>query len=238
VFFVVYSGDVHLVGAIAAALVRDFEGAGLDVIDVLRADGQRWYAALDDRFDVPDEGVPYDVSAHPFSAQSVLDGRVTHPSRDALRATLDTQPEQVAGVVAALAELSGRASAPDDADWVAELVERHVRDGTAVDDRDLARLLRGLLVTSVRDAAWSKLTRRGAPEHVRFWIDAVRRSPDPLVGAPAAVLALTAWLSGQGALAWCAVDRCLEVDELNSLGQLVAEVLSKSVSPDIWDEPR
>ena len=49
---------------------------------------------------------------------------------------------------------------------------------------------------------------RGAPAtYVEFWSDVVRRTPDELVPGPASVLAFAAWLAGDGALAWCAVDR-------------------------------
>ena len=46
-------------------------------------------------------GVPYDVRRHPFAAQAVLDGRVTHATRDELAATLRADPDRVAAVAAA-----------------------------------------------------------------------------------------------------------------------------------------
>jgi hypothetical protein len=239
VFFVIYTDDAPLCAAVARALSREFGRTGIAVIDLLRADGHRWYAATGRRPGVPPWGVPYDVSAHPFLAQAVVDGRVTHASRERLRATLDADPDRVGPVVAALAELTGDPPSPEeDAAWVASTVTRHVRDGTVLDEHDVARLLRGLLETSVRDAAWSGLAREQAPDQVRFWTDVVRRAPGPLVGAPAAVLALAAWVAGHGALAWCAVDRCTEVDEHNSLAELVSDLLTRAVSPEIWETPR
>jgi hypothetical protein len=114
-------------------------------------------------------------------------------------------------------------------------VLRHVAAGTTPDDAEVARLLRGMLDVRVRDAAWSPLRRPQAREHVELWADVVRRAPDPLVPAPAALLAFAAWQAGQGALAWCAVDRCVEVDPGYSLAGLVAERLTRAVPPDTWD---
>ncbi|MFC6344376.1 DUF4192 family protein, partial [Nocardioides hankookensis] len=44
-----------------------------------------------------------------------------------------------------------------------------------------------------------------------------------------------AWQAGQGALAWCAVDRCVDVDPGYSLAGLVAELLTRAVPPDTWE---
>ena len=114
-------------------------------------------------------------------------------------------------------------------------MSRHTRDGTAPSDAELARLLRGVLDVRVRDAAWSVLRREVAADHVAFWSDVVRRTPDPLVPAPAALLAFAAWQAGHGALAWCAVDRCREVDPSYSLAGLVAQILEGAVPPTAWD---
>jgi hypothetical protein len=223
VLFVVYTSDVRLARRTARCLTGSFERAGVEVRDVLRADGERWAPA-----ERSGPGMPYDLSAHPFTAQAVLEGRVLHGSREELRAMLARQPDQVARVVAELADLAGDVPGPD---WVAELV----RSGGPPSDADLAALLRALLDPHLRDAAWCGLNRATALEHVAFWTDVVRRTPDPLVPAPAALLALSAWQAGDGALAWCAVDRCSEVDPGHPLGRLVARVLVEAVPPEAWE---
>jgi hypothetical protein len=233
--FVLYSDDPRLSSALARALAHGFERAGVGVVDVLRADGHRWYAALG-RPGVPAWGVPYDVSAHAFVAQSVVEGRVTHPSRDGLRATVAGDPARIGRVVAALAALTGDPPGVlDEGAWAADLVDRHTRDGTSPDDREVARLLRGMLELRVRDAAWSPMSRERSSDHVRFWTDVVRRTPAPLLAAPAALLGFASWLAGQGALAWCALDRCHEADEDYSLAGLVAHALTNALPPESWD---
>ncbi|MBI2244574.1 MAG: DUF4192 domain-containing protein [Nocardioides sp.] len=235
--FVIYSDDERLAAAVSRALCRSFTDVGVQVIWSLRADGSRWYAAHGSNPGVPAWGVPYDLSAHPFLAQAVLDGRVLHGSREELRHTLDADVERTSRVIAALAELAG-APQPraEESIWARDLVVRHTGAGSAPEDAEVARLLRGLLDIEVRDAAWSPLERVGAHEHVRFWTDVVRRTPVPLLAAPAALLAFAAWQAGHGALAWCALDRSAEADEDYSLAALVAQALEHAVPPEAWQE--
>ena len=235
VFLVVYSDRDRFAERALRMTARAFERSGIEVIDGLRTDGHRWHP-VPGRAGVPAHGVPYDLSAHPFAAQAVYDGRVVHPSRERLAATLTADRDLVARVVPALAALTGDpAPALEEGAWARDLVVRHVQDGSCPDDAEVARLLRGMLDLRVRDAAWSPLCRERAREHVALWTDVVRRSPDPLVAAPAALLAFAAWQAGQGALAWCAVDRCVEADPGYSLAGLVAELLTRAVPPDTWD---
>jgi hypothetical protein len=235
VFLLVYSERDSFADRALEQTARALRRAGVEVIDGLRTDGRRWWP-VPGRPGVPAAGVPYDLSAHPFAAQAVYDGRVVHPSRERLAATVAADPELVGRLVPALAALTGDPPpALDEGAWARDLVVRHVEAGTAPDDAEAARLLRGMLDVRVRDAAWSPLRRPQAREHVELWADVVRRAPDPLVPAPAALLAFAAWQAGQGALAWCAVDRCLEVDPGYSLAGLVAELLTRAVPPDTWE---
>src|SRR5690606_31620965 len=96
--------------------------------------------------------------------------------------------------------------------------------------------LRGMLALRVRDAAWSVLRHARARQHVDFWADVLRRSPDQLAAAPAALLAYAAWQAGDGALAWCALDRCTEVDPDYSLAALIGQLLEAAVPPGSWPD--
>jgi hypothetical protein len=233
VVFLVFSEDALPVERVARRLVRSFREAGIEVVDVLRADGRRWFPLLRSRRSVPATGVPYDVSAHPFAAQAVVDGHVTHASRDDLARMLDSDQERVARVVGV------RPTAPpDDPAWVRATVLRHVRDRTSPDDEEAARLLvsvgSGL---DARDAAWRDLRRDDAQHHVDLWTDLLRRAPDDLAGSAAAVLAMGAWVAGHGALSWCAVDRAQAAEPDNSLARLVADLLAAAMPPpSAWEE--
>lgn len=235
VVFIVYCDSAPHARRAARCLVQTFGSRGLEILELLRADGGRWWPALGTRSGVPPWGVPYDLSSHRFSADAVLDGRVLHRSREELRATLTTDPVLTAPVVAALARGAGGGDGPPDPDWAAALVEQHSRDGTVPGTDDLARLLGGMLDPEVRDAACAGLGRGTARDHLRLWTEVVRRCPGPLLAAPAALLALAAWQVGEGALAWCALDRCTEADEDYPLAVLLAQALVEAVPPDAWE---
>jgi hypothetical protein len=233
VVFVLYTASSDLADRVAGSLLSEFLGAGIDVLDALRADGHRWFPLVGGRRGVPPEGVAYDVSAHPFLAQAVLSGRVTHSSRGDLAALLRSDREAVRAVEAVVVPAR---SVPEDVGWVGDLVGRHVAAGTVPGPEDVARLLHAVADVQVRDVPWVMMTRADSPAHVEFWTGVLRRAPERLVPAPAALLGFAAWLSGHGALAWCALDRCAEVDPRHRMAAHVAALLTHAVPPSAWEE--
>jgi len=227
VVFVLFTDDDPRARRCARALRRRFERGGVSVLEALRVDDGRWHPL----FGPPrvGAGVPYDVSAHPFVAAAVLDGRVLHGSREALAATLVSRPDDVAAVEGALPqpEASG--------EWVARLLSRHAAASTSPTDEEAARLLLAVADPHVRDAAWARILRSEARRHAELWSGLVRRCPDDLLPHAAGVLGFAAWLAGDGALAWCAVDRGREVDPEHSLVGLVADLLEGAVPPAEWE---
>ena len=237
VLFVLYSGDSLSADRVARRLVRAFRSAGIEVIDVLRADGRRWFPLLRSRRAVPPSGVPYDVSAHRFAAESVLSGRVTHGSRADLEATVAPDPAAVARLAAAIRpELDdiGTRSRPVPG-WLPTTVVGHVTAGSVPDDGEAARMLTRLVDVQVRDAALGLLHRDTAEAHACLWGDLVRRAPEDLVAPAAALLGFAAWIAGNGALAWCAVDRCLAADPDYRLAHYLAQALTNAVPPSMWE---
>lgn len=229
VVLVLYADQPRPAEQVGRVLVRGFRDAGIEVVDLIRADGTRWFPLLRQRRG-REAGVPYDLSAHPFAAQAVFDGRVTHGSRQALAATVRPDPDAVARVEAVL-PAQPEASPP----WVAATVARLAASTEPADDATAARLLAAVADdVACRDAAWLGLTRAAARQHVELWTDLHRRAPDDLAADAAAVLALAAWLSGHGALAWCAVDRAESLEPGHTLAALVADLLSRAVPPSAW----
>ena len=59
-----------------------------------------------------------------------------------------------------------------------------------------------------------------------------------MLAPPASLLAFAAWLSGDGALAWCAIDLARQADPDYSLANLLAEALEGAVPPSAWSPRR
>ena len=74
--------------------------------------------------------------------------------------------------------------------------------------------------------------------NVTFWSTLVRSAPVELVAPVASVLAFLAWLSGDGALAWCALERAAEGAPPCSLAGRVAEALERALPPVLWEQRR
>jgi hypothetical protein len=68
------------------------------------------------------------------------------------------------------------------------------------------------------------------------WSGLLRRAPDRHVPDTAAVTAFCAWQAGDGALAWCALDRCFNVEADHRLGRCLAECLTRAVPPAAWSD--
>ncbi|MDH2416615.1 DUF4192 domain-containing protein [Nocardioides sp. CER19] len=252
VVFVLFSGQDRLTHKVARALQRRFDAAGVRVIDAIRAHDGRWFTPLG-RSGVPAHGVPYDVTDHPFRAQAIFEGRVMAGSREELSERLRADPDAVAAVEDALGDLweglpvevqlalETTAHADEafallgrvrpDGRALRAMLDRHLAADTVPDDLEAARILLAVHNAEIRDHAWLGITRAEALGHVRLWTDLVRRAPDGLVAGAAAVLAFASWMHGDGALAWCAVDRCLEDDPDHSLGRIVADALEGAVPP-------
>ena len=233
VLFVVYDDDTTVADEALWALQEAFEDAGIAVKEAMRVHDDHWYAVLPGAPLAAYQGIRFQRSDHQFTAQAVFDGRVTHSSREALRNTLATDPT---GVAAVAPHLCAAVEVPTDG--LRELVQRHVSAGTTFTDPELAAAAVSVVSGPRRDEAWAWLDRSRANRAVALWSDAVRRLPDSHVAAPAAVLAFAAWLAGDGALAWCAVDRCRDVEPGHSLAHLVAGLLEDATSPATWETLR
>ena len=246
---VVYTHDTCLALEAWIRLSEDLDEIGVDVVASLHADAGH-YVVLGD----PDrEPTPYDVEAHPISALAVYDGRVTYRSRQELGDSLVTNDPEAVDALAALCtaaarRIEGAARHPlgpptpealrtlliTEGLWARERVRSALADDDVLSDDDAARMLAALQSSEVRDVLWAEIRRLGARKHVTFWTDLVRRSPVDFVAPPAALLAFAAWMAGEGALAWCAIDRSREGDPGYSMAALIASALQSAMSPSSW----
>jgi len=249
-----YSDDQCVSLEVSGALREALEEGGVCVVEAIRADGDRWYSLTGCSGSCcPVEGTVYDVTSHPLTAQAVLEGQVVLGSRRELADSLvGTDPDAIAAVEDAAdramtrfqsaarhplgppAPQQARAYTVGEGQWVRERVSRYLQDGQRLDAEDTGRILVAMIAIDVRDVAWAEITRANAARHVDLWRDVLHRSPYDLMAAPAGLLGFAAWLSGDGALAWCAVERCQEVEPDYRLAGLLTSALTNAVSPSAW----
>jgi len=214
---------------VAAAAVRFADEAfglrGIEVVEAFRVhDGRLW--PFEDRDDIPASGLVHDAGDHPFRAEAVLQGFVTRGSRDEVVRSLISDSEAASEVE----DCVGYAE-PMSTSEIAIVLEDML--DLEMEPEGWACFLLGLRSAAAGELVWRQLHGRHPRETVEFWSAVVRRCPGDLVAAPAAFLAYAAWLCGQGAIAWCALDRCFEAEPEHRLGRLLATALSRAVPPPL-----
>lgn len=221
----------------AAHLQTDFVRAGVEVVAAVAADGKHWVSLTPE----PHETTPreYDALGHRFVAEAVVRGQVVLSSRGAVRDLLAADPRLVREVDALLGRGPVRAGviqvAPQvSPEWALECLRGHVGDRTLPEVSEIARLLRAVEETEGRDVAWAWAEQADARHHVEIWLRVLRGCAPRHRGAAAAVLAFHAWLAGDGALAWCAVEASQASGDECSLASLVEDLLAQAAPPHAW----
>ncbi len=221
---------------------------GIAVHEALLVRAGRWfsYDCHDDRC-CPPEGTPIpESSGSPglslLAAEAVLDGRAVRASRAELAASVappvflaaraaeqeqEDAFERWMGRIDVDGEGAERAAAT--ALWDAALA--HAREGRFVlTAREVADLAVGLHDISLRDAILVRIV--DDSEHLLallLWL--ARTIVPPQDAAVCTLLAVTAWVRGDGALANIALDRALATDPDYSLATLVRIGLDRAVPP-------
>jgi hypothetical protein len=225
--------------------VRRFADAGVPVRDVVLVRRGRWwsYECTEDCC-APDAGTPVPGGTSPLAAASALTGQVVEDGRAALaRRIAPVGFLAAAGMAQACAqvghELADRTEllGPDvvaTESWAAvrAAVDR-VGPGSVgtLPDRDVARVAWGLRDVEVRDLAMGLALGGSAAGAEVLWTEVTRRVPPPLDAAPATLLAVTAWVRGDGAMANVALDRALDSEPGHSLAQLLRGALDACFRP-------
>jgi hypothetical protein len=162
-----------------------------------------------------------------------LEARIAPPGGPAWAATRDAVL-RTAAERATRAEESGWTVVVDEA--MAAIVEaaaacRPGGGAPRLADDVVARVLVGLRDWRVRDRA---LELALGPEPLAaeaLWSECTRRAASPLDAAPATLLAVSAWLRGDGAMANVALERALDSDPDYALAQLLRAALESCLAP-------
>lgn len=237
-------GSASDAGLAIYAVDRELGNRLIEVVAVLLVnEGRYWDLTVDGPVDRPREGVPFDISGTTVAAAATFEGRVAHPDRASLVATLDPvagpgiEPE----ITAALERLGrlagGQRGARTAARAAVRKAFRRYGDGGRLDDDEVAWLAVLLADATVRDETWARIVSGPlVPEHEKVWRDVTRRVPRRYVPAPATLLALVAWRSGDGVLADIAAERALAADRKYQLAGLLLQAVRSGLPPSAVDE--
>lgn len=235
--------------AVGAALAE----RGIAVHDMLRThDGRYWSLLCREPGCCPPEGRPFDPTTSVAAAEATLAGLVALPDRASVAAgfAAPTGPALAAieeagdrANLRALRLLTGRDSRSARTVVVAagraalEAALACYAAGRRLTDDEVAWLQLLLHVVTFRDRAWARLDRdvraggRGVQAHRLLWADLVRRCEPSCVAPAATLLAYLSWRDGNGLHASIAIDRALDADPGYSAAVLMAEILSRGLSP-------
>ena len=245
-------GPDSLVNPVAWEVLWRFPKAGITLTEALRAHDQRyWSYVCQDPGCCPPEGTPFDAKAHTATAK--LAGRPVLASRAALAQT-------IAPVTGEEREAMSRATRRAEArarrlireagnrtgrkTWrralygpgllaVAESITLY-REGRSLASGSAAAWLALVLEDlPVRDDAWARMNPHHGAAHLRLWTDVTRLAQPGYAAAPAALLAFTAWQSGDGALANVALDRALADQPAYSMAKLLRQALDSGAPPSM-----
>jgi hypothetical protein len=226
-------------------LTSALTAAGLPVREALLVRSGRWWS-----YDCPEPccapggGTPLPGGVTALEAATVVSGSVVAADRAALVARIARPDGRAGGAIEAVTWRVGdrhaRAALADrDAtarrSWATVLrTVRRCRPGPTagpLSDRDVARVLWALSDVRVRDRALTLALGDDAPAAEVLWTECTRRGPAPLDAAPATLLAVSAWLRGDGAMANIAVERALDSRPTYSFAHLLARGLAACLPP-------
>ncbi len=245
-------GPGPLVTPLADAIREASTRTDLDLRDVLRVEGDRYWSYLcASPLCCPPEGVPFDIDRHPATvAFTVASGQQILGSRDDLAATIapvtgpiaEAMRRETARAQRIAARLLTRTTATGSS--ARPLIDRGLtavqaaittyRDGGVIELRgQFAWLALTLTSLQVRDDAWARMDPVHARAHQRLWTDLTRHAQPGYIAAPAALLAFTAWQNGNGALANLALDRALADAPGYSMAQLLRDAIDAGAPPSV-----
>lgn len=180
-----------------------------------------------------------DPAATPLAAATVAAGAVTFASREELAGLLSGEDSVTLGRRALLlraADADHPMSAETRARRFAQLEELYQEAAAGpveLSDRTVSEVASALCDHRVRDACLPWCIGAQAVAAERLWLALVRATPAPERAESAALLALAAYLRGDGALAGLAVDTALQANPEHSLSGLLRAALEEGLPPEL-----
>ncbi|MDQ4104856.1 MAG: DUF4192 domain-containing protein [Actinomycetota bacterium] len=183
-------------------------------------------------------GTVADPTTSPLAAATVAAGAVTFNSREEMAGLLageDAAALQRRAMLLNAANADHPMSSRLVAQRLARLRQLHraAAGDLTLTDSLIAEVASALCDHRVRDACLPWCTGSGAVAAERLWLALVRATPAPERAEPAALLALTAYLRGDGALAGVALNTALQACPDHSLSGLLRAALDGGLPPEV-----
>jgi hypothetical protein len=183
-------------------------------------------------------GAIADPQGSAVAAAMAAAGAVTFGSREELRALVAPESATTTARWSAkldlLAEELVEGYDPDkvtrDLRTVFAAIQR-IGTGAALTEDDLLRVLLAVSDTRVRDIALGTALGDTARAAEELWLTLVRKAPEPELAEVAALLAFSAYLRGEGALAGAALERIERAQPDHRLGLLLRQAIDAGISP-------
>lgn len=210
--------------------------------------GQKWWC-----YDDPEcTGEIPDPDTVPLAAALTVAGLVKYPTREALAATLAPDPPDVLDRRTALldarlgAEFSAAQSGTCESaaftrdwgivnaaleDFAPSTVDSGGRREPPWNDERIVALTAALCHSDIRSECLKIALTPRAPAAVRLWTRLTRSAPAPERAEPAVLLAIGAYLGGDGPLAQIALDVAMEADPTHSLAVLLRAAIGHAIAP-------
>lgn len=211
---------------------------GVEVSGAYGVDGFAPGAAWVDLFGMV-RGVQRDPGSTHIAAVHAYQGRAGAGSREEIERMYAVRDPDACDVGADGGP--GDAVPGDGAEVKALLVARHdaaarrLGTGDGVDDDELAVIGRGLLEICVRDEVYRRLALRSPGEadgHQLLWWSLARRRPPEERSVALLLLGASAYFSGSGVHAFCALTAAVAADSGNSLARLLLRGLADGIAPE------
>jgi Domain of unknown function (DUF4192) len=229
-------------------LVATLSAHGIGVRDALLVRWGRWWS-----YDCPHPccapaaGTPLPGGVSELAAASVASGQVVARDRSELEQRLEpVNPEDLLLVTSTmLTAAEAHAARAREVGWDQVVEESWRAVLAAVAHRrpdspaatallpveELGQVVWGLQ-RPVRDRALGLALAADAPAAEALWTECTRRAPFMVAAAPATLLAVSAWLRGDGAMANVALLHALDSDEDYELARLLSRGLARCMRPE------
>jgi hypothetical protein len=234
---VLLDGDEQSADALAGALSADLDDNGVGMRDVLVVREGRYRSILcDDVACCPPQGALVPTTGAATAAAAVT-GQVIAASRDELRAEFaPPQPEDGQRAATAFALMVSSAWHGSLDDCATEFPGYLDEASTAAAEGCLSleqavRLACLVRVGEYRDQAYLHLVEGDIDHHRAMWGSVCRQLPREHTVVPHVMLALAAYLQGEGALATVALEAAEQVNAEHASVRLLSDVIAAGIPP-------